>query len=80
MNFLTEPLHDTIYTYEHQLRLADVMQELLTHKIKCMFNIQYSQSFKMMYRHPDGGLRIYATIDRIEVSTPHVLKRIREIK
>ena len=62
MNLLPEPLQDTIYTYAHQLRLADVMQELLTHKIKCMFNIQYSQAFKMMYRHPDGSLRLSVTM------------------
>ena len=80
MNCLPEPLQDTIYTYEHQLRLADVMQELLTHKIKCMFNIQYSQAFKMMYRHPDGSLRLSVTIDRIEVSASQLLKRIRDMK
>ena len=78
MNFLPEPVQDIIYTYEHQLRLADVMQELLTHKIKCMFNIQYSQAFKMMYRHPDGSLRLSVTIDRTEVSASQLLNRIRD--
>ena len=56
------------------------MRDLLTHKIKCVFNIQYSQAFKMMYRHPDGSLRLSVTIDRIEVSASQFLKRIRKGK
>ena len=55
MNFLPEPLQDIIYTYEHQLRFADVMRDLLLNKINCVFNIQFSQAFRMKYRHPDGS-------------------------
>ena len=78
MNFLPEPLQDTIYMYEHQLGFADVMRELLIHRIKCVFNIQFSQAFRMKYRHPDGSLRPCITIDRIEVSASQLLNRIRE--
>ena len=80
MNFLPKPLQDIIYTYEHQLRLADVMQELLTRKINWMFNMQYNQTFKMMYRHPDRSLRLSVTIDLIEVSAYQLLNRIRKRK
>ena len=80
MNFLHEPLQDTIYTYEHQLRFSDVMRELLTHRIKCVFNVQFSQAFIMKYRRPDGSLRPCITIDRIEVSASQLLQRIRERK
>ena len=80
MNFLPEPLQDIIYTYEHQLRFADVTRELLTHKIKCVFNVQFSQAFRMKYRHPDGSLRPCITIDRIEVSASQLLNRIRKSK
>ena len=80
MNVLPEPLQDTIYTYEHQLRFAVVMRELRTHRIKCVFNVQFSQAFIMKYRQPDGSLRHCITIDRIEVSASQLLKRIREIR
>ena len=80
MNFLLEPLQDTIYTYEHQLRLADVMQELFMHRLKCVFNIQFSEAFRMKYRHPDGSLRPCMNIDRIEVTASQLLNRIRERK
>ena len=32
----------------------------------------------MMYRHPDGNLRLSVTIDRIEVSASQLLNRIRK--
>ena len=78
MDTLPEPLQDMIYTYEHQLRFADVTQELLTHRIKCVFNIQFNQAFWMKYRHPDGSLRHCITIDEIEVSPSQLCIRIRE--
>ena len=56
MNFLPEPVQDTTYAYKHQLRFADVMRDLLLNKINCVFNIQFSQAFRMKYRHPDGSL------------------------
>ena len=80
MNFLPEPLQDIIYTYEHQLRFADAMRDLLLNKIICVFNIQFSQAFRMKYRHPDGSLRLSVTIDLIEVSAYQLLNRIRKRK
>ena len=78
MNLLPEPLQDTIYTHVHQLRYADVMQELLTHRIKCVFNVQFSQALLMKFRHTDGSLRPCITIGNIEVSSSQLLHRIRE--
>ena len=80
MNTLPEPLQDTIYVYEHQLRHWDVMRELLMHKINCVFNVQCDQAFRMKYRHPYGSLRPCITVDRIEVSASQLLQRMRERK
>ena len=77
MDILPEPILDKIFRYEHQLRYADVMRELLMHRIKCVFNIQFSQAFSMKYRHPDGCLRPCITIDKIVVSASQLLNRIR---
>ena len=80
MTKLPDEVMKIIYTYEHQLRHWDVMRELLMHKINCVFNVQFSQAFRMKYRHPDGSLRPCITIDRIEVSSSQLLQRIRERK
>ena len=80
MTKLPDDVMDIIYTYEHQLRHGDVMRELLMHKINCVLNAQFSQAFRMKYRHPDGSLRPCITIDRIEVSSSQFLQRIRERK
>ena len=80
MTKLPDDVINIIYTYEHQLRHWDVMREQLMHKINCVFNVQFSQAFRMKYRHPDGSLRPCITIDRIEVSSSQLLQRIRERK
>ena len=80
MTKLPDDVINIIYTYEHQLRHWDVMRELLMHKINCVFNVQFSQAFRMKYRHPDGSLRPCITVDRIEVSSSQLLQRIRERK
>ena len=80
MTKLPDDVMKIIYTYEHQLRHWAVMRELLMHKIKCVFNVQFSQAFRMKYHHPDGSLRPCITIDRIEVSASELLQRIRERK
>ena len=77
MNLLPESLQETIYVYEHQLRHWDVMRELLIHKINCVFNVQFDQVYTMKYRHPDGSLRPCINVERIEVSSSHLLHRIR---
>ena len=80
MTKLQDDVMNIIYTYEHQLRHWDVMRELLMHKINCVFNVQFSQAFRMKYRHPYGSLRPCIDIDRIEVSASQLLQRIRERK
>ena len=80
MTKLPDEVMNIIYTYEHHLRHGDVMRELLMHKTNCVFNVQFSQAFRMKYRHPDGSLRPCITIDRIEVSSSQLLQRIRERK
>ena len=77
MNLLPESLQDTIYTDEHQLRLADVMQELLIHRIKCVLNVQCIEAYRVKYRHTYGSLIPCITIDRIEVSASQLLQRLR---
>ena len=77
---LPDDVINIIYTYEHQLRHWAVMRELLMHKINCVFNVQFSQAFRMKYRHPDGSLRSCIEIDRIEVTASQLLQRIRERK
>ena len=80
MTKLPDEVINIIYTYEHQLRHWDVMRELLMHKINCVFSVQFTQAFRMVYRHPDGSLRPCITTDRIEVSASQLLQRIRERK
>ena len=71
---------DVMCNCDHQLRHWGVMRELLMHNVNCVFNDQFSQSFRMKYRHPDGSLILCNTIDRIEVSAFHLLQRIRDSK
>ena len=68
MDILPEPILDKIFRYEHQLRYADVMRELVFHVINCVFKVQLSQAYNMKFRHPDGTLVPSIYINRIPVS------------
>ena len=78
MTKLPDEVMNIIYNYEHQLRHWDVMRELLMHKINCVFNVQFSQAFRMKYRHPDGSLRPCITVDRIGVIISIVTENTRK--
>ena len=77
MDILPEPILEKIFRYEHQLRYADVMRELVFHVINCVFKVQLSQAYNMKYRHPDGTLRPCIDIHSIYVSSSGLLHRIR---
>ena len=77
MDILPEPILDKIFRYEHQLRYADVMRELVFHVINCVFKVQLSQAYNMKFRHPDGPFVPSININRIQVSPFGLLHRIR---
>ena len=77
MGILPEPILDKIFRYEHQLRYADVMRELVFHVINCVFKVQLSQAYNMKVRHPDGTLVPSININRIQVSPFGLLHRKR---
>ena len=77
MDILPEPILDKIFRYEHQLRYADVMRELVFHDIMRVFKVQLSQAYNMKSRHLDGTLVPSISINSRHVSSFKLLHRIR---
>lgn len=77
MDMLPAPILDHIFRYEHQLRYADVLRELVFHVINCVFKIQIKQAYNMKFRHPDGTCVPSININRIHVPSFKLLHIIR---
>ena len=74
---LPEDVLDTIYKYKHQLEYAEVMEDLIQHKINCRYNVTIGMLPYMFYWNEEGEQIPSIVVSDIEVSAFEILSRIK---
>ena len=74
---LPEDVLDTIYKYKHQLEYAEVMEDLIQHKINCRYNVTIGMLPYMFYWNEEGEQIPSIVVSDIEVFAFEILRRIR---
>ena len=74
---LPEDVLDTIYKYKHQLEYAEVMEDLIQHKINCRYNVTIGMLPYMFYWNEEGEQIPSIVVSDIEVFAFEILSRIK---
>ena len=78
MNKLPEKIIYHIYKYKHHSEYKDMMDELLSKRILCRYNLSLSAVRQMMYRNKDGVLITCIDLDNIDVGSFELLNIINQ--
>ena len=74
---LPEDVLDTIYKYKHQLEYAEVMEDLIQHKINCRYNVTIGMLPYMFYWNEEGEQIPSIVVSDIEVFAFEILSGIK---
>ena len=77
MNRLPEDVLDTIYKYKHQLEYAEVMEDLIQHKINCRYNVTISMLPYMFYWNEEGEQIPSIVVSDMDVFAFEILSGIK---
>jgi hypothetical protein len=78
MNKLPDDIIYKIYNYKHQLEYKNTMNELLSKRIRCRYDLTLSAVRQMKYRNHYGLLVKCIELDNIDVSSFELLKIIKK--
>jgi hypothetical protein len=78
MNSLPDDILYKIYNYKHQLEYKNTMDELLSKRIRCRYNLTLSAVRQMKYRDKSGLLVKCIELDNIDVSSFELIKIINK--
>ena len=78
MNKLPDDIIYKIYNYKHQLEYKNTMNELLSKRIRCRYDLTLSAVRQMRYRNHHGLLVKCIELDSIDVSSFELLKIIKK--
>ncbi len=73
MNKLPDDIIYKIYNYKHQLEYTNTMNELLSKRIRCRYDLTLSSVRQMKYRNPYVLLVKCIELDNIDVSAFELL-------
>ena len=77
MNKLNDSVLDIIYKYKHQIEMSDVLNELIQHKIHCVYNVTMGDLKYMFYVNKDGVRISCIDISSINVFAYEILNVIK---
>ena len=78
MNKLPDDIIYKIYNYKHQLEYKNIMDELLSKRIRCRYNFTLLAVGQMKYRNHHGLVVKCIELDNIDVSSFELLKIINK--
>ena len=78
MNKLPDDIIYKIHNYKHQLEYKNIMDELLSKRIRCRYNLTLSAVRQMKYRNHHGLLVKCIELDSIDVPSFELLKIINK--
>ena len=74
---LPEDVLDTIYKYKHQLEYAEVMEDLIQHKINCRYNVTIGMLPYMFYWNEEGEQIPSIVVSDMDVFAFEILSGIK---
>ena len=80
MNKLNDSVLDIIYKYKQQLEFKDVLNELIQHKIHCVYNVTMNDLKYMFYVNIDGVRVSCLDVSSINVFAYEILNGIKNNK
>jgi uncharacterized cysteine cluster protein YcgN (CxxCxxCC family) len=78
MNRLPDDILYKIYYMKHQLEYKNTMDELLSKRIRCRYDLTLSAVRQMKYRNKSGFLVKCIELDNIDVSSFELIKIINK--